>query len=114
MLLLAILCKQVIIFIHYYYLLLLSLLSSLLIFFSLFIIHSFFNKENAFVALALINSVRFPMGLLPNGVRCIAEGRVAANRIKRFLLKDELLPRQPLIPLSDLPPDSPVVGIFFF
>ncbi len=40
------------------------------------------DPEKAFVALALINSVRFSMNMLPMGVRSIAEARVSAGRLQ--------------------------------
>lgn len=67
--------------------------------------------ENAFVVLALINSARFPMTMLPLGVRAIAEGRVACKRIQRFLDREELPVRQDYVPLSSLPANSPVIRI---
>jgi ABC-type multidrug transport system fused ATPase/permease subunit len=72
------------------------------------------NAENAFVILALINSARFPLNMLPLGVKAVAEARVASKRIQRFLDRPELPPRQAYSPLSGLPGSAPVIGILFF
>jgi ABC-type multidrug transport system fused ATPase/permease subunit len=69
------------------------------------------SAENAFVALALINSVRFSMTMLPMGVKSIVEARVAAKRVQAFLDRKELPPRQPMTSLADLPAGAPVIDI---
>eukprot|EP00026_Physarum_polycephalum_P000482 Phypoly_transcript_00483.p1 GENE.Phypoly_transcript_00483~~Phypoly_transcript_00483.p1 ORF type:complete len:1415 (-),score=265.79 Phypoly_transcript_00483:241-4485(-) len=69
------------------------------------------TAENAFVALALINSVRFTMNMLPMGVRAIAEARVSSGRVQAFLAREELPPRQPETSIDAVPAGTPIIEI---
>jgi ABC-type multidrug transport system fused ATPase/permease subunit len=48
------------------------------------------KAENVFPALTLINLIRFPLWFLPNVALCCVQCIVGLERIRRFLLKDEL------------------------
>jgi ATP-binding cassette, subfamily C (CFTR/MRP), member 1 len=69
------------------------------------------SAENAFVALALINSVRFSMNMLPMGVKSIAEVRVAVARLQAFFARAELPARQAIMPVADAPSGAPAIEV---
>lgn len=69
------------------------------------------NAENAFVVLALINGIRFSMNMLPMGVKCIVEAKVAVQRVQAFLEREELPTRSDYVPLSSISPETPVIEV---
>jgi ATP-binding cassette, subfamily C (CFTR/MRP), member 1 len=50
------------------------------------------TPSTAFVIVALFQVARFPLGVLPQAARCVAEARVAARRIQAFLELPEARP----------------------
>ena len=69
----------------------------------------------AFVCVALFNVARFPLGLVPQAVRNVADARVAAARLQTFYGLPEVGPDDAPVPLplryADAPASSPAALI---